>query len=79
MTGAKITEEMYCSFSRLTALKLVYHLSRANSGDSPYKVAEQILKQAVEDVSAGRDPGDRVTCVNGRIVAVDFTGDCRAE
>lgn len=77
MTGAKITEEMYCNFSRLTALKLVYHLSQAGSDGSAYEVAEQILKQAVEDVSAGRNPGDRVACVNGRIVAVDFTGDCR--
>lgn len=76
---AKIAEKMLYNFSRLTALKLVYHLSQAGSDGSAYEVAEQILKQAVEDISAGRNPGDRVACVNGRIVSTDPTGDCRAE
>lgn len=73
MTKPKISEEMLYNFSRLTALKLVYHLSNAGSDGSAYEVAEQILKQAVEDVSAGRNPGDRVACVNGRVVSVDST------
>lgn len=74
---AKISEKMLYDFSRQTALKLVYHLSQAGSDGSAYDVAEQILRQAVKDVSAGRNPGNRVACVNGRIVAVDPTGDCR--
>lgn len=67
---AKIAEKMLYDFSRQTALKLVYHLSQAGSDGSAYDVAEQILKQAVKDVSAGRNPGDRVRCVKGRVVAV---------
>lgn len=74
---AKIAEKMLYDFSQQTALKLVYHLSRAGSDGSAYEVAERILKQAVKDVAVGRNPGDRVRCVNGRIVSTDSTGDCR--
>lgn len=76
---AKIAEKMLYDFSRQTALKLVYHLAQAGSDGSVYEVAERILEQAVKDVSAGRNPGDRVRCVNGRIVSTDSTGDCRGE
>ena len=76
---AKIAEKMLYDFSQQTALKLVYHLAQAGSDGSAYEVAERILKQAVKDVSAGRNPGDRVRCVNGRIIPTDSTGDCRGE
>lgn len=76
---AKIAEKMLYDFSQQTALKLVYHLSRAGSDGSAYEVAEQILRQAVKDVSAGRNPGDRVRYVNGHIIPTDSTGDCRGE
>ena len=68
---AKIAEKMLYDFSQQTALKLIYHLSRAGSDGSAYEVAEQILEQAVKDVASGRNPGDRVRCVNGRIVAAE--------
>lgn len=68
---AKIAEKMLYDFSQQTALKLVYHLSRAGSDGSAYKAAEQILEQAVKDVASGRNPGDRVRCVNGRIVSAE--------
>lgn len=74
MTNTK--ETMLCAYAQDNVRKLVYHLSQAGSDGSAYDAAFQILKAAVKDHDAGRDPGARYRNVNGRIVAAPAVSPC---
>lgn len=76
MTNTKTKEAMLYDYAQNDVRKLVYHLSQAGSDGSAYHAAFQILKAAVKDRDAGRNPGARYCNINGRIVAVPAVSSC---
>lgn len=76
MTNTKFKEAMLCAYAQDNMRKLIYHLSQAGADGSAYDAAYQILKDAVKDRDAGRNPGARYRNVNGRIVAVPAVSPC---
>ena len=76
MTNTNTKEAMLYDYAQNDVRKLVYHLSQAGSDGSAYDAAFQILKDAVKDRDAGRNPGARYCNINGRIVAVPAESPC---
>lgn len=76
MINTNTKEAMLYAYAQDNVRKLVYHLSQAGSDGSAYDAAFQILKAAVKDHDAGRDPGARYRNINGRIVAVPAASPC---
>lgn len=76
MTNTKTKEAMLYAYAQDNVRKLVYYLSQAGSDGSAYDAAYQILKDAVKDRDAGRNPGARYCNINGRIVAVPAVSPC---
>lgn len=76
MINTKTKEAMLYAYAQNDVRKLVYHLSQAGSDGSAYDAAFQILKDAVKDRDAGRNPGARYCNINGRIVAVPAESPC---
>lgn len=76
MTNTNTKEAMLYAYAQNDVRKLVYHLSQAGSDGSAYDAAFQILKDAVKDRDAGRNPGARYCNINGRIVAVPAESPC---
>ena len=72
-------EAMLYDYAQDNVRKLVYHLSQAGSDGSAYNAALQILKTAVKDRDAGRNPGARYCNINGRIVAAPAVSPCPCE
>lgn len=79
MTNTKTKEAMLYAYAQNDVRKLVYHLSQAGSDGSAYDAAFQILKDAVKDRDAGRNPGARYRNINGRIVAVPAASPCSCD
>lgn len=76
MINTNTKEAMLYAYAQDNVRKLVYHLSQAGSDGSAYNAAYQILKAAVKDHDAGRDPGARYLNINGRVVAVPAVSPC---
>ena len=76
MINTNTKEAMLYAYAQNDVRKLVYHLSQAGSDGSAYDAAYQILKDAVKDRDAGRNPGARYRNINGRIVAVPAVSPC---
>ena len=76
MINTNTKEAMLYDYAQNDVRKLVYHLSQAGSDGSAYDAAFQILKDAVKDRDAGRNPGARYCNINGRIVTVPAESPC---
>lgn len=76
MINTNTKEAMLYAYAQNDVRKLVYHLSQAGADGSAYDAAYQILKDAVKDRDAGRNPGARYRNINGRIVAVPAASPC---
>lgn len=79
MINTNTKEAMLYAYAQNDVRKLVYHLSQAGSDGSAYNAALQILKTAVKDRDAGRNPGARYCNINGRIVAAPAVSPCPCE
>lgn len=55
-------------YVRNRTLGLVYGLSNYNATAEAYAELLRIAQQAVDDLDAGRDPGDRIIKLNGEFV-----------
>lgn len=79
MINTNTKEAMLYAYAQDNMRKLIYHLSQAGADGSAYDAAYQILKDAVKDRDAGRNPGARYCNINGRIVAVPAASPCPCE
>lgn len=58
-------DTMLMDYVRNRTLGLVYALSNYNADAEAYAELLRIAQQAMDDLDAGRDPGDRIVTLNG--------------
>lgn len=62
------TDTMLLDYVRNRTLNLVYTLSNYAADPDVYGELLRIAQQAKDDADSGMHPGDRLDCINGRVV-----------